>query len=826
MKIWPKRKIDSLPQAAETAPFEPPESSEVKERWIGFIDRIDRANIQGWCADRDNPSASIAVEAVGSKGGHAVTIASLFRRDVMEAGYGNGQNGFELNVSKFNDEETVTIRFVDGGHHITQLPIALDPIGALLSNALPASFLEAAQELGRQIQTRQLGQLQTESGAPPDCHYDKNITDIFDPATDPEGLITRFTAHEASRIVRNAFDLERTGSLQDRLAILYWYIDTYATGRPVSTRVPLSQSQVDALNAPARLAGASDAVTVALFNFVMRYQPSHTQLWNEKLLREAVFWWCTQQAVLHRLDDRLITDEQIALLATIEQGAGTQFPCTTFMLLYAQQHPMLVDLNLDLPRDRLALLSYLTLASFLKPSLLRFLPREALRRVVRGKGPKAFSAILGRLVANGDQADTITVGTDILRKGEALLAAAGQDLRLIRRARTEIPRSSSSPLEQGVCVLGPLTKSSGLGRAIRLSLDALTACETVAPVSYDFPMENPAPEEDHAAIGPTPEAPREITLMHLNAEALPLALAYGPHHLLEGTYRIGFFFWELTEIPDCHRLALDLVDEIWVASEFNRELYSRFTNKPVIRVGMAAVPLPDEPPAVREEWGLEPDAFTFIAVFDSLSFIARKNPLGLIEAFARAFPRGDEPVALLLKTQNRGIVQDEWQVRHWRAIDRRIAADPRITIFDETLAFAELLGLTRACDAFVSLHRSEGWGFGLIEAMQLGLPVVCTGWSGNADFCTDETAFLVAHRLILVGADEYIYTPRGSLWADPLVDSAATQLRLVVSDRAAAARKAKAARTFVTTELGLEATARRYGERLAAIRGGMRKASE
>ena len=802
-------------------PFEP---REVQERWIGFIDKIDRTTIQGWCADRNNPNASIMVEAVGSKGSHAITIASLLRRDVMEAGYGSGYNGFELNVSKFSDEETVTIRFVDGGRHITRSPIALDPFGALLSNILPASFLEAAQELGRQIQTRQISQLQTESNAPGNCPYDKDLIGTFDPATDPEGLVTRFTAQEASRIVRNAFDLERAGSFQDRLAVLFWYIDTYATGRSVNTRVPLSQSQIEELNAPARLAGTSDAVTVALFNFVMRYRPSHTELRNEKLLREAVFWWCTQQAVLHRLDDRLVTDKQIALLATIEQGAGTQFPCTTFMLLYAQQHPMLADLDLGVPRDRLALLSYLTLASFLKPGLLRFLPREALRRIARGEGSKAFSAILGRLVASGDGADVVAIGADILRQGEALLAAADQDLRVVRKAQTATPQSTPLPVEQGICVLGPLTKSSGLGRAIRLSLDALAACETIAPASYDFAMENPAAEGNEHAIWPMPEVPREITLLHLNAEALPLALAYGPRHLLRDTYRIGFFFWELTEIPDCHRLALDLVDEIWVASEFNRELYSRFTDKPVIRVGMAAAPLPDGPPAVREEWGLEPDAFTFIAVFDSLSFIARKNPLGLIEAFARAFPRGDEPVALLLKTQNRGIVQDEWQVRHWRAIDRRIAADPRITLLDETLTFAELLGLMRACDAFVSLHRSEGWGFGLVESMQLGLPVVCTGWSGNADFCTDETAFLVAHRLIPVGTDEYIYTPRGSLWADPLVDSAAAQLRLVVTDRAAAARKVKAARAFVTKDLGLEATARRYGERLAAIRGGMRKA--
>ena len=172
-----------------------------------------------------------------------------------------------------------------------------------------------------------------------------------------------------------------------------------------------------------------------------------------------------------------------------------------------------------------------------------------------------------------------------------------------------------------------------------------------------------------------------------------------------------------------------------------------------------------------------------------------------------------------MKTQNRAIVTDPWQVHNWRAIDYAIAADPRILLIDETLPFSDLVALMRCCDAYVSLHRAEGWGFGLVEAMQLGLPVICTGYSGNADFCAPETAFLVDYDLIPVASDEYIYVPPGSVWADPLVDSAAAHMRDVVADPAGAAAKADTAKAFVRRELSLARVGRRYAERLAAIRG-------
>ena len=831
MKFWPKGNEAASP-AAETPDERTPEVPDHRRaeasRWVGYIDKIDRGLILGWCFDRDHPDQSLAVEALGSSGNRVVVIACLFRQDVRDGGYGSGHHGFEIDLSAFDDAESVVVRFADSLASITPTPIALDPISALCTNALPERFAEAARQLASDVGTRHAlwQRRDPRTRSDDDAPYDARLLATFDPRTDPEGLVTRFTAQESTRIARDAFELRMSGSLQERLGVLFWFVDTYAATRPSAAKVPLSANQIEALNAPARIAGASDAVTVALQNFVLRHLPTHADLRDDGRLIEAVYWWCVERAPRTQLADRLVTREQVELLSAPSRGAGTRYPCTMFMTMYAERHPDLRDLDLDLPRDRLALLSYLVLASFLEPHLLQFLPREILGRLSRvtDTGHRPIDLILGRLAASGGDRQGPALGRETREQGEELLTAA----HLRFRSRRPIPRPEAARTERsnrndgrpGLGIIGPYSKSSGLGRAMRLSLETAETIEPEPPAPLDFAMEHPGPSG--GSMGSryaTLDHAREITLIHFNAEMLPLVFAYGPRRSLAGSYCIGFPFWELNELAECQRFALDLVDEIWVASEYNREIFARHTTKPVIRVGMAALSLPSVSPASRQDFGLAPDAFVFVASFDSLSFIARKNPVAVVESFRRAFPLGSEPVQLLIKTQNRGRVSDGLQVRTWQRIDRALAADPRIVLMDETLPFAELLALIRACDAYVSLHRSEGWGFGLVEAMQLGLPVICTGYSGNADFCTPQTAFLVDHGLISVAPDEYIYVPRGSVWADPSIASAAAHMRHVVADRAAGARKAEAARAFVESELSLIAVGKRYAQRLAAIRG-------
>ena len=173
---------------------------------------------------------------------------------------------------------------------------------------------------------------------------------------------------------------------------------------------------------------------------------------------------------------------------------------------------------------------------------------------------------------------------------------------------------------------------------------------------------------------------------------------------------------------------------------------------------------------------------------------------------------------LLLKTQNRERVFDPYQVALWKRIDQAVQRDRRIMVINETLEYRGLLALKSACDCYVSLHRSEGWGFGMIEAMQLGLPVIATAYSGNLEFCTDDTAYLVDSDLISVREDEYIFVERGSVWARPNIVTAAAHMRTVALDPSAAKLKGANAASHVKANFSLRAIGQRYAARLTRVR--------
>lgn len=337
----------------------------------------------------------------------------------------------------------------------------------------------------------------------------------------------------------------------------------------------------------------------------------------------------------------------------------------------------------------------------------------------------------------------------------------------------------------------------------------------------DFGLDNPAPIGMTASrvTYNTPQ-PARVNLIHLNGETVPIALAY-MEDVFNGAYNIGYFFWELSTPSAAQQLALGLLDEIWVATDYGVSIYEPAVNIPVRNVGMAVEPIdaPDKTAArafVRERLPIGEDTFVYLAAFDSFSFLERKNPHGMVEAFRAAFA-DDEDVALVLKTHNRDFVLDTHQSMRWERILEIANSDPRIIIMNETLRYPDLIQLKAGADCFVSLHRSEGWGFGLIEAMSVGTPVVATGYSGTLDFAREESAFLVDYDLVEPGANEYIFVDRGQVWAAPKLDSAVRALRAVRTDHAARAAKVMRAERIVAEEYSVDAQARKYKARLDEI---------
>lgn len=267
---------------------------------------------------------------------------------------------------------------------------------------------------------------------------------------------------------------------------------------------------------------------------------------------------------------------------------------------------------------------------------------------------------------------------------------------------------------------------------------------------------------------------------------------------------------------------MEMLDEIWVSTDYGLEIYHKDADgKPVINVGMCYENTPnieraDSRDFVERRFQFDARHFVCLVAFDSFSFVQRKNPVAVLHAFQKAFANVPE-ARLIVKTQNRDSVFDAVQINLWDQVDTIVASDPRITVMNETLSYHNLLRLKAGSDCYISLHKSEGWGFGMIEAMNLGVPVVCTGYSGNMDFCTKDTAWLVNYIETPLQQDDYIFVRKGSVWAEPDVEHAAKQLRAAFDDPRARAAKANAARSLIHKDFSSEAISKRYGARLQDI---------
>ncbi len=664
---------------------------------------------------------------------------------------------------------------------------------------------------------------------------DKLLSDY--PSPNGDGLITAYLAYECYRHrVNEQFDLD--GGVAEHLKIINWYLSVYLRQR--QHQLPLSARQAAFFNTPLPVLDFACDISMISHSFIRRELGQQVNLNDRRQAMEAVYWWCIDCAPGMQFESVLVPDYYVELLNELDVSQRwLPFHLNFFCSRYYATHPALHFLNMDRKADRLALLTYIVFKCGSAPHLVRFLPRDAIARLFSPLPGADDYIVLDSIIAllpvaaqsNEAGAPAASDGLSIARQIRQCLVdtieAGGYSLRAGRRTAkpgtghfgqcyAAQPQHDEQPLK-GVALIGAVSVTSGLGQAARMSLSVLEYLTNDVSVR-NFDMDNPAPvgfaTENRRRF---PGHPRAINLIHLNAESIPLAFAYLPQSVYRHSYNIGFFFWELNRVPPSHHLALTMLDEIWVASEYDREIYSRYTEIPVFNVGMAVEATPAGLLHPRSYFGLPDHAFIFVTTFDSFSFIERKNPLGVIKAFRQAFPADRQDVVLVLKTQNRFKVDGAHHKKIWAQITQHANADPRIIVINETFNYRELLAFKQLCDCYVSLHRSEGWGFGLIEAMQLGVPVIATAYSGNMDFCSDATCYLVDYDLIVPQSHEYIFVERDSLWAEPRTQSAVHQMQMVERQRHQAKQRAVAAKAFVQTRFSVEAISRRYAERLEAI---------
>jgi glycosyltransferase involved in cell wall biosynthesis len=282
----------------------------------------------------------------------------------------------------------------------------------------------------------------------------------------------------------------------------------------------------------------------------------------------------------------------------------------------------------------------------------------------------------------------------------------------------------------------------------------------------------------------------------------------------ENIHRIAYWAWELETVPDEWVKAAELVEEIWAPTRFVAEAMRAVMPKPVHHM-LPGVEIGPVETVTRGSVGIPENHFVFLFAFDLHSQLHRKNPIAVFRAFRKAFQESD-PVALLIKTSGGDIHSADLREL------RETIHGPNVVLLDELMTRARAYGLIAMCDCFVSLHRSEGFGLGLAEAMLLAKPVIATGYSGNIDFMNRENSLLVDYEMVEITEDRPIYT-RGNFWAEPSVDQAAAYMRNVYELSDDARARAERAQPDIQRLLSLESAGERMRRRLeeiAAARGG------
>jgi glycosyltransferase involved in cell wall biosynthesis len=374
---------------------------------------------------------------------------------------------------------------------------------------------------------------------------------------------------------------------------------------------------------------------------------------------------------------------------------------------------------------------------------------------------------------------------------------------------TFIPADRYS-LAQGVNLIGYIKGEIGLGQGCRLLAEALT-CAGLNFTVYNFELDPAIRYSDCSWEGKiTNTLPYNVNIIHLNPYEMKMLYLQTGRSLWDRRYNIAFWLWELEELPADWRSMVHFVDEVWAPSEFICAAVRRATEKPVVKIPYP-ISAPVDPRYDRAYFGLPDNIFIILCMYDGKSTEGRKNPLGAVKAYKKAFPPDCASVGFVIKINNP-------EAKAVQVLRDELQDYDKIYIIDKTLDKLMVNSLILACDAYISLHRAEGFGLILAEAMLLGVPCITTNWSSNTEFMPAGTACLVDYELITIEEDIGLYQA-GQRWADPDVDQAAGFLQKLRSDKDYYRQIAEEGKKYIAENLNHERIAgvinRRLNEHIA-----------
>ncbi len=360
----------------------------------------------------------------------------------------------------------------------------------------------------------------------------------------------------------------------------------------------------------------------------------------------------------------------------------------------------------------------------------------------------------------------------------------------------------------GVNVVGYFRSELGTGEAARQMVSALD--EAGVPLLPIHGATIPPNRQGHAFTHLAPgDAWFPVNVICMNADALGEFAAQAGPGFFANRYSVGMWFWEVEKFPATSRAAFDHVDELWLPTEHIISAVGPGSPVPITKITLP-VEMGPVMPASRSELDM-PEGFMFLFSFDHHSVFERKNPLAVVEAYKQAFA-ADEGAVLVIKSINGDRAPDE----HQRLVDAA-AGRPDVHIVDGYLEPSRKNMLVDSCDCYVSLHRAEGFGLTMAEAMYLGKPVIATAYSGNLDFMTAVNSYLVDYSPVAIGEGAAPY-PAEAQWAEPDVAHAARLMREVFDDRASSAQVGARAAEDIRRTHSAKAAAEVITERLELLR--------
>lgn len=383
-----------------------------------------------------------------------------------------------------------------------------------------------------------------------------------------------------------------------------------------------------------------------------------------------------------------------------------------------------------------------------------------------------------------------------------------------RRISTQIflllkGKSGKTSLPMGVNLIGHIRGDFGLGESCRLVAGGLRLSGLPFTV-YNVPVYGDAPETNTSwNMYETRSLPYGVNLIHLNPDGLSKCIWQLGLNTFRNHYNIGFFLWEQPEFPSKWRYAIDLMDEIWTPAEFISQAIRRCTDTPVYTMpyGMSKPETLEH--YERHYFGLPEKPVLFMVSYDGYSSSERKNPLGSVRAYCEAFSKEELGVGLVLKATH----AREEDLQKIRGL---LDGYPNIVILKDNFSRAEFNSLIACVDVYVSLHRAEGFGLVMAEAMELGTAVVATNWSANTEFMNEDVACMVPAEVVALEQNSPPYE-KGSHWASPDEHAAARWMRQLYDSGEYRQEKIRKAQAYIQDKLSQSRAAERMKKRVEEL---------